>query len=213
MRRWCIGRWWWWRLGLFLLLVQQLRGPLAEQGESTVFSGVIFGAHEFGHLFFAFGGEWLSVAGGSLMQLLVPVGATALVWRARDWFGVAVGGLFLAASLADLSWYVADARTEMLDLVSFSPDGAIHDWNYLLGEAGLLPSDLRIARHLRDVAWLLVFASGLLTARLCLWMALERPPTDATPPAAPDAAGSPGPDRNRDSTRHRGAEGRDGALS
>lgn len=178
MRRWCVGRAWWWRLPLFVLLASQVLKPLREQGDWTLFSGIIFGAHEFGHLFFALGGEWLGVAGGSLMQLLVPIGALALVWKSRDWFGVAVVGLFLATSLAELSWYVADARTEMLDLVSFSPEGGIHDWNYLLGEAGLLKSDLRIARMLRFVAWALLIVSSLLTARLCVWMATEKPPKD-----------------------------------
>jgi hypothetical protein len=76
---------------------------------------------------------------------------------------------------------VADARTEMLDLVSFSPEGGIHDWNYLLGEAGLLKSDLRIARMLRFVAWVLLIVSSLLTARLCLWMATEKPTPGASP--------------------------------
>ncbi|MCC7003204.1 MAG: hypothetical protein IT357_13685 [Gemmatimonadaceae bacterium] len=181
MRRWCVGRAWWWRLPLFVVLASQVLKPLREQGDWTLFSGIIFGAHEFGHLFFAIGGEWLGVAGGSLMQILVPIGALALVWKSRDWFGVAVVGLFLATSFAELSWYVADARTEMLDLVSFSPEGGIHDWNYLLGEAGLLKSDLRIARLLRFIAWVLLIASSLLTARLCLWMATEKPTPAASP--------------------------------
>jgi hypothetical protein len=181
MRRWCTGRAWWWRLPLFVVLASQVLKPLREQGDWTLFSGIIFGAHEFGHLFFALGGEWLGVAGGSIMQLLVPIGALALVWKSRDWFGVAVVGLFLATSFAELSWYVADARTEMLDLVSFSPEGGIHDWNYLLGEAGLLKSDLRIARMLRFVAWVLLILSSLLTARLCLWMATEKPTPGASP--------------------------------
>ncbi len=191
MRRWCVGRVWWWRLPLFVVLASQVLKPLREQGDWTLFSGIIFGAHEFGHLFFAFGGEWLGVAGGSLMQLLVPVGALALVWKSRDWFGVAVVGLFLATSLAELSWYVADARTEMLDLVSFSPEGGIHDWNYLLGEAGMLKSDLRIARLLRFVAWVLLIASSLLTARLCLWMATEKPTPGASPAPEPPSRSRP----------------------
>ncbi len=177
MRRWAAGRSCWWRALLFLFLARQVLRPLREQGESTIWSGIVFGAHEFGHLVWAFAGEWMGIAGGSLTQLLVPLGALALVWRGRDWFGVAVCGVFLAASLADLSWYVADARNEMLDLVSFSPDGAVHDWNYLLGSMGLLRQDLAIARTLRGVAWLLLLASTALAARLCWWMATDKAPT------------------------------------
>lgn len=180
MRHWAAGRSWWWRALLFIALLTQVLKPLREQGDWTLFSGIIFGAHELGHLFCAPFGEWMSVAGGSLTQLLVPLGAAAVVWRGRDWFGVAVCGLFLATSLAELSWYIADARNEMLDLVSFSEDGAIHDWNYLLGEAGLLRSELAIARFVRFIAWTVVLASSALAARLCWWMATERRPEDGT---------------------------------
>ena len=175
MREWATGRTWWWRAILFFALVPQVLRPLREQGDWTLFSGIIFGTHEFGHLLFAFFGEWLSIAGGSLTQLLVPVGAAALVLRARDWFGVAVCGLFLAASVAELSWYVADARNQMMDLVSFSPDGGVHDWNYLLGTLGWLRHDIALGRFLRFLAWIVLLGSALLTARLCWWMATLKP--------------------------------------
>lgn len=180
MRAWATGRTWWWRALLFVALVPQVLRPLREQGDWTLFSGIIFGAHEFGHLLFAPFGEWFGIAGGSLTQLLIPIGAAAVVLRARDWFGVAVCGLLLAASLAELSWYVADARNEMMDLVSFSADGAVHDWNYLLGSMGLLRHDILFGRLLRFVAWLVLLGSAALTARLCWWMAtLKAPaPTD-----------------------------------
>lgn len=176
MRAWSAGRIWWWRAALFAVLVLQVLKPLREQGDWTLFSGIIFGAHELGHLFWMPLGEWMGIAGGSLMQLLVPIGAAAVVWRGKDWFGVAVCGLFLAASFADLSWYIADARTEMLDLVSFSEEGAVHDWNYLLGEAGLLKQDLAFSRFARFIAWLVLLASTALAARLCWWMAIEPKP-------------------------------------
>ena len=176
MRRWSAGRIWWWRAPLFALLALQVLRPLREQGEWTLFSGIIFGAHELGHLFWMPFGEWMGIAGGSLTQLLVPIGAAAVVWRGKDWFGVAVCGLFLATSLAELSWYIADARTEMLDLVSFSEEGAVHDWNYLLGNAGLLKSDLAFARFTRFVSWIVLLGSTALAARLCWWMATEKAP-------------------------------------
>ena len=178
MRAWSTGRIWWWRAALFAYLALQVLKPLREQGDWTLFSGIIFGAHELGHLFWMLAGEWMGIAGGSLTQLLVPLGAAALVWRSKDWFGVAVCGLFLATSFAELSWYIADARTEMLDLVSFSEEGAVHDWNYLLERAGLLSSDLAFARFSRFIGWVLLLASTTLTARLCWWMATGRKPAD-----------------------------------
>lgn len=170
IRPWAAGRWWQWRLPLLVVLILQAARPLRALGEANLFSGITFGAHEFGHLFFAFGGEWLTMAGGSLMQLLIPIGAAAAVLRGRDWFGVAVCGLFLAASLGDLSWYIGDARARELDLVSFSPDGGGHDWAYLLKHAGMLQRDLAIARLTRFLGWCVLLASTLFALRLLWWM-------------------------------------------
>lgn len=161
------------------MLLWQAVQPLREMGPS-LFGGITFGAHEFGHLFFAFFGEWMTIAGGSLMQLLVPIGAAAVVMRSRDWFGLAVCGLFLASSLGDLSWYIADARAQDLDLVSFSPDGGGHDWHYLLRHAGLLKQDLALARLTRLLGWLLVLGSTAFAARLLWWMATEKPRVSAS---------------------------------
>lgn len=182
MRLWCAGRLWQWRLPLLLFLLTQVTRPLREQGAPNLFAGITFGAHEFGHLFFALGGEWLGIAGGSLMQLLIPIGAAAVVARGKDWFGVAVCGLFLAASLGDLSWYIADARARELDLLSFSPDASGHDWAYLLTKADLLGHDLRIARLTRFLGWILAFVSTAFAARLLWWM------KTAPAPSAPTAA-------------------------
>lgn len=178
MRAWATGRWWQWRLPLFILLLVQAVRPLREFGESNVFTGIIFGAHEFGHLLFGFGGEWLAIAGGSLTQLLVPIGAAFAVGRSKDWFGITICGLFLASSLGDLSWYIADARAQDLDLVSFSPDGGGHDWHYLLGRAGLLRQDHAIASLTRFVGWCVVLASTILAGRLLWWMRTLKPPED-----------------------------------
>lgn len=176
MREWAAGRSPWWRLPLLLFLASQVMWNLQAMENRTLFSGIAFGAHEFGHLFFAFFGEWLGIAGGSLMQLLIPIGAAAAVMRSRDWFGVAICGVFLAASLADLSWYIGDARAGSLDLVSFSPDGAIHDWNYLLRSVGLLKQDLFLAKLARFTAFLILVASSGLALRLCWWMHTIREP-------------------------------------
>lgn len=179
-RRWAAGRSWQWRLALLVVLVVQASGPLRSYDTAyNLFSGIIFGAHEFGHLFFAFMGEWWAIAGGTLMQLLIPVGAAAVVLRSRDWFGVAACGLFLAASFGDASWYIADARARELDLVSFSPDGGGHDWAYLLGKARLLHHDLRLARVARFLGWMTLVASTLFALRLLYWMATEGRPTSS----------------------------------
>jgi hypothetical protein len=163
-RDWCTGRAWTWRAAVAALLAWQASIAFRDPEGFHVFRGITFGAHEFGHLFFSLlGNEWLAIAGGSLMQFLVPVGAAAIMRYHRDWFGVAVCGLWLAASFADLAPYIADARAMDLDLVSFSEDGAVHDWHYLLSKAGLLAKDQGIAR-LDRFAGFVVFVAALALA-------------------------------------------------
>ena len=174
---WCEGRTWQWRAALLCLLAWQASIPFRDGEAFHVFRGITFGAHEFGHLLWALGGsEWLSVAGGSLTQLLVPLGAAAVMRHYRDWFGVAACGLWLASSFADLATYIADARAMDLDLVSFSEEGAVHDWNYLLGKAGMLAQDQGVARLDRFAG----FACLVLSLLLAIWL-LRQMAVRATP--------------------------------
>lgn len=123
---------------------------------------MIFGVHELGHLVFALFGEFLSVLGGSLSQVLLPVGAMALFAKQKDRFAVAVCGCWLAVSLGQLGVYVADAQAESLDLVSFSPEGGIHDWNYLLERMHLLRRGVPLGHFVKFTGWLVLAASLLL---------------------------------------------------
>jgi hypothetical protein len=133
---------------------------------SGLFGGITFGVHEFGHLLFAAFGEVMTVLGGSLAQLLVPIGAGALLYHHRDYFGVAAAGAWLASSLIDLARYVGDARAFDLDLIGFGED-AVHDWAWLLGRFGMLPYDTTLAGLLRGAAILLLVVSLLFGTWLC----------------------------------------------
>jgi len=91
--------------------------------------------HEAGHVFFGIFGRTLHFLGGTLGQLVFPV-ATALHFERRGQrFDAAVCVLWLGESLMYAGAYVADAERRALPLVN---DG-IHDWWWLLGQAGLLP--------------------------------------------------------------------------
>jgi hypothetical protein len=179
---WCEGRDWRWRALLLAVLVWQAARPLRDSEAGHLFRGITFGVHEFGHLFFSFGGEWLAIAGGSLMQLLVPIGASVVMVATprKDWFGAVACGTWLAASLADLAPYIADARAQELDLVSFSPEGGGHDWHYLLAHAGLLKRDIAIARGTKFIAVCVLAATIILALALFRRMARQSAAAVAT---------------------------------
>jgi len=182
-RAWCAGRAWTWRAAVLVLLAWQAAIPFRDSESVHVFRGITFGAHEFGHMVFALSGnEWLTVAGGSLTQLLVPIGAAAIMRYYRDWFGVSACGLWLASSFGDLAPYIADARAMDLDLLSFSEDGAGHDWNYLLGKAGLLVQDHALARIDRFIGVMVLVASLALGVWLLAEMKRSRKDGSGTMP-------------------------------
>lgn len=152
---------------------------LTDPAATSLFGLLDFGIHEFGHLVCGMFGEWIGVAGGSIMQLLIPVLVAVMFRRQRERMGVAVCGAWLAVALARMAVYMADARELELDLVSFGPDGDIHDWNYLFTSLGIIRWDTTIAGLTRTAGWLLVI--GSVTYGVTAWPTTLRGGPD-TPP-------------------------------
>lgn len=126
-KAWAQGRSPWWRLVLLVVLAWDGLRHFKDPEAGGLFAGITFGVHELGHLVFSFFGEFMGVAGGSLNQLLIPIGAGVLLLYYNDYFGLSAAGAWLSSSLLDLARYVGDARSFDLDLVGFGGDPQ-HDW-------------------------------------------------------------------------------------
>ena len=179
---WAEGRWWQWRAVVLLFLTWDGVRHLKDPEAGGLFGGITFGVHELGHLIFAYFGEFMTIAGGSLNQLLIPIGAGLLFYYYRDFFGISGAGFWLASSLMDLARYIGDARSFDLDLLSFGENG-VHDWAWLLGRLGLLPYDTRIAAVTRAAGALVLVGSVVLGAWLCIkmWAAVSAARQGASP--------------------------------
>ena len=169
---WCRGRFWHWRAVLLGVLAVGALRALRDDDYAGLFAGITFGVHELGHLVFAPFGLWMSVAGGSIAQLLLPIAAGALMVHHRDYFGGAITGVWLSASLSNMAIYMADARARQLTLVGFGED-PLHDWAYLLSSVGLLQADTALARLTRMIAFAVLLASVAIGGWLCLTMARQ----------------------------------------
>jgi hypothetical protein len=138
--------------------------------------------HEAGHLIFIPFGRFLSVLGGSLMQLIVPaVCASVLLLRTRDAFGASVALWWLAQNFMDIAPYINDARA--LDLVLLGgftgKDVAdYHDWEYILGKLGLLRFDHVIA-NLAQFTGILLMITALVWGGVILKQSLSFAKTKA----------------------------------
>lgn len=128
--------------------------------------------HEAGHILFIPFGRFMTILGGSLGQVLMPlICLGTFLIKTRDPFGASVALWWTAESLMDVAPYINDARA--LDLMLLGgvtgkeTDG--HDWNNLLTMLGWLQYDHRLAHLTYNVGILLMLASfawgGLLLVR------------------------------------------------
>ncbi|WP_224956404.1 hypothetical protein [Geomonas subterranea] len=100
--------------------------------------------HEAGHVLFSPFGRFLQVAGGTIMQLLVPAVVAISFYMRGDRYAAAVGIWWLGESMADVAPYADDARAGQLPLlggVTGSEVEDYHDWEVMLGKLGLLTWD------------------------------------------------------------------------
>lgn len=140
-------------LGLIALYgVAALRNP----GAGGILDAIDLAIHETGHLVFGPFGETIGMAGGTLFQLIVPSVFVGYFVTRRDRYGAAVCLFWVAQNCWNISVYVADARAQELPLVG----GGIHDWAYLLGEAGWLQHDAALSRGVHAMG-LMIFVAAL----------------------------------------------------
>jgi hypothetical protein len=168
--------------GLFLLQAALGKGPL------LMIDLVFVPVHEGGHLFFGYFGELIGVAGGTIMQLGVPLALAAYFFVQRQIQGTAFCVFFFFEQFLPISVYMADARAQEPPLISVGDsDDVIHDWNYLFGKLGLLTHDKQIAHVVHFLGWMGMFA----TLGWMVWQSLAtQSPADAPPAGEHTASAS-----------------------
>jgi hypothetical protein len=134
-----------------LFLVQAARGSALATSMDLVFVPI----HEGGHLLFRFFGEFLYVAGGTLMQVGVPFLLAIHFVLRRQVQGAAFCMFFFFEQFLPIATYMADARAQQLPLLTVGDaEFVIHDWEYLFNRFGVLAHDTQIAHVVRVLGWL-----------------------------------------------------------
>lgn len=107
--------------------------------------------HEFGHILFRLFGEFVSVAGGSLFQIIVPAVFVGYFYWNKKYYSAAIVLFWVGQSILNVYVYAQDAVAMQLVLLGglTGSEGAFHDWNYLLTETGLIGSAKTIAGLIR----------------------------------------------------------------
>lgn len=126
--------------------------------------------HEAGHLLFSPLGRFMSVLGGSLLQIIIPV-VVMLVFliKQRNTFGAAFGLWWTAQNFMDVAPYINDARNMQIPLLgggSGADRPGMHDWHNILSQLGMLESDHSLAAVINGMGILLMLLSLLWAAAL-----------------------------------------------
>jgi hypothetical protein len=119
--------------------------------------------HEGGHIVFFPFGTFLYIAGGSLMQIIMPSLFIGYFYRAKDFFAVSLLLNWLAVNFFSVGRYAADAVVMQLELLGGDSSG--HDWHNLLQMTHLLGLTTPIA----DLIYLL----GIVSVGASLYFALN----------------------------------------
>ena len=88
--------------------------------------------HEFGHIFFAPFGRFMMILGGSLFQVLMPLGLMLVfIMQQRDNFAASIMLWWCGQNFIDVAPYIDDAQYRLLPLVGGGGEES-HDWGNLL---------------------------------------------------------------------------------
>ncbi|MGH8499005.1 MAG: hypothetical protein ACRERV_09400 [Methylococcales bacterium] len=121
--------------------------------------------HEFGHLFFRPFGEFMTILGGSLFQVIWPwTFLFAFLFKYSDTFAASLMLWWSGQSFVDLSPYIADAYYRGLPLVGGGGEES-HDWGNLLTMMDMLESHMRLAR-------ISFFIGSVMMVAALVWAAL-----------------------------------------
>jgi hypothetical protein len=145
--------------GIFLLYA------LTNKTGYLIIDYVFVPIHEGGHLLFSYFGHTLMVAGGTILQLGVPLLLAGYFVFQRQLTGVAFCAFFFFENFLNVATYMADSRRMELQYITVGdPEFAEHDWATMLGQMGVLEYDTKIAAFVRAIGWLGMIA-------LVIWLA------------------------------------------
>ena len=116
--------------------------------------------HEAGHVIFSPLGEAMSVVGGTLGQLLMPLACAVALYRRADNFGAALCLAWMAMSLIDASVYAYDAADPVLPLIGGGTGAdSFHDFVFLFDRYGQLGHARGWARFMKALGAIGLLAS------------------------------------------------------
>lgn len=178
-------KWYWyvpvWFFGLFIfvsLLSYDIRNDLPFI--ISVGSAFNFILHEMAHLLTSGLPSIVTASAGSISELLLGLGLIIGAFAGRTYFASLFCFLWFMLSSQSAAGYMADARSQSLQLVSLGGGDPIHDWNFVFTKLGLLEQDTVIAGFVRGFGICIGLFGLVFTAWLIIRMMSVKPTPSMT---------------------------------
>jgi len=142
------------------------------QMSQTFMHLVLLPFHEFGHILFMPFGEFMTLLGGSLFQVVMPLGlGVYFIVKNRDPFAGSLMLWWAAAGVMDTAPYIYDAwKPQHVLLTGRTGDTGAHDFIDVLGDLGLLHRAQPIGRAVHAFSVVLMLAALAWSA----WLVLQQ---------------------------------------
>lgn len=122
-----------------------LGGISWESVGSSFLHNISLPFHEFGHVLFIPFGDFMIILGGSLFQVLMPLGIMlAFIFKQRDNFAASIMLWWSGQNFIDISPYISDAPYRAIPLINGLGEES-HDWGNLLVMTGKMENAWRYA--------------------------------------------------------------------
>jgi hypothetical protein len=124
--------------------------------------------HEAGHVLFMPFGDFLSILGGSMFQILLPLGLTYVFYfREENPFAASVTLWWVGQNLTDVALYISDAGARSLPLIGGMSEEA-HDWGNLLTMMNLLEYDHALGIFTHYIGMIVMLVGLVWGGYICL---------------------------------------------
>ncbi|HEY0377426.1 MAG TPA: hypothetical protein VGC87_10775 [Pyrinomonadaceae bacterium] len=154
------------KLGFAVAAAAYFLWAAAHPDSWRLIDGVNLVIHEAGHVVFRPFGEFLTIAGGSLFQVIVPAVFAGYFYFNGQPYSCALVLFWAGESLLYVSVYAADSVAMQLPLLG--GDNSIHDWNYMLDRLGLLRQTASISFFIRALGTLVIIFATVWTIHAAL---------------------------------------------
>ena len=154
------------KLGVAVVAAAYFLWAAAHPDSWRLIDGVNLVIHEAGHIIFSPFGEFLTIAGGSVFQVVVPVVFAGYFYFNRKPYSCALVMFWAGESLLNVSVYAADSVAMQLPLLG--GDNSIHDWNFMLDRLGLLGQTSSIAFVIRAIGTVFIVTAAVWAIRTAL---------------------------------------------